>query len=151
MKFTLICRLTYFFVSFSSSFRSGFFAAASFMSFQQSEFNFGRSPFKFAPRGIEFRTFNDAAYLSEADKIVVPKHIRRLALHSYSMKDDSCTLCFDSSANTQLLPCGHKGFCDTCSILCELCPLCRCNIVERKKLTESNSSSSLRTQQCGLA
>lgn len=138
--------LTHFFLLvvlffFSSYFsRSGFFAAASFMSFQQSKFNFGRSPFKFAPSDIEFRTFNQAGYLSETDKMVLPKQIRLLAMHSYSQNEDSCTLCFDSSANTELLPCGHKGFCDTCSMQCESCPLCRCTIEERRNINHQIST-----------
>ena len=106
------------------------------MSFQQSEFNFGRTPFKFPPSDIEFRTFNEAGYLSDADKLVLPKRIRLLAMHSYSLKEDSCTLCFDLSANTELLPCGHKGFCDTCSMQCESCPLCRCTIKERRTINQ---------------
>ncbi|XP_035230318.1 RING finger and SPRY domain-containing protein 1-like, partial [Stegodyphus dumicola] len=51
--------------------RSGFFAAASFMSFQQCEFNFGRTPFRFPPN-VSFQSFNSCATLSEEEKIILP-------------------------------------------------------------------------------
>ena len=54
-------------------FRSGLFAAASFMSFQQCRFNFGNKPFRFPPRDIEFQNFNDHAVLSAEDKVVLPR------------------------------------------------------------------------------
>lgn len=53
--------------------RSGFFAAASFMSFQQCRFNFGAEPFRYPPTDREFTSFNDHATLSPEDKIVLPR------------------------------------------------------------------------------
>jgi len=53
--------------------RDGFFAAASFMSHQQCIFNFGASPFKYAPTNREFQCFNDHARLSDEEKQVLPK------------------------------------------------------------------------------
>lgn len=53
--------------------RSGFFAAASFMSFQQCEFNFGSKPFHFAPSGIVVCAFNDHALLTPEQKIILPR------------------------------------------------------------------------------
>lgn len=111
--------------------KSGFFAAASFMTFQQCEFNFGRSPFKFPPSGVEFSCFNSFAHLSEEDKIILPRHIRMEKLRHSSVREDSCTLCFDRSAAVRLEPCQHKGFCSECAIQLEVCPMCRSEIRER--------------------
>ncbi|RMC09214.1 hypothetical protein DUI87_14222 [Hirundo rustica rustica] len=66
------------FVPSSKFERSGFFAAASFMSYQQCEFNFGAKPFKYPPP-MKFSTFNDHAFLTAEEKIILPRH-RRLAL-----------------------------------------------------------------------
>lgn len=57
------------------SYRSGFFAAASFMSFQQCEFNFGSKPFKYAPKGIVVSAFNDHALLTPEQKIILPRQV----------------------------------------------------------------------------
>ncbi|KAL6084839.1 hypothetical protein STEG23_011231, partial [Scotinomys teguina] len=54
-----------------SSTVSGFFAAASFMSYQQCEFNFGAKPFKYPP-SMKFSTFNDYAFLTAEEKIILP-------------------------------------------------------------------------------
>ncbi|XP_029420270.1 RING finger and SPRY domain-containing protein 1 isoform X2 [Nannospalax galili] len=55
-----------------SSTVSGFFAAASFMSYQQCEFNFGAKPFKYPP-SMKFSTFNDYAFLTAEEKIILPR------------------------------------------------------------------------------
>lgn len=52
--------------------RSGFFAAASFMSYQQCEFNFGAKPFRHPP-SIKFNTFNEFASLASDEKIILPR------------------------------------------------------------------------------
>jgi hypothetical protein len=52
---------------------SGFFAAASFMSFQQCEFNFGAKPFRFPPQDRAFSAFNDHAYLDDDLKVILPR------------------------------------------------------------------------------
>lgn len=54
-------------------YRSGFFAAASFMSYQQCAFNFGSKPFKFPPKDVDFKSFNDHGYLSDKEKIILPR------------------------------------------------------------------------------
>ena len=54
--------------------RRGFFAGASFMSFQQCEFNFGSQPFRFPPRGIFISAFNDHATLRPEQKIILPRY-----------------------------------------------------------------------------
>jgi hypothetical protein len=54
---------------------SGFFAAASFMSFQQCEFNFGAKTFSFPPTDRRFEAFNNHAYLSEDEKVILPRYL----------------------------------------------------------------------------
>jgi len=110
------------------------------MSFQQARFNFGREPFKFPPNGLCFQTFNESGRLEEEDKLILPKQIRLLQLHSLSLKEDSCTLCFDGSSSIELLPCLHMGFCHKCSLQLVNCPLCRCEIKERRTITAPNVS-----------
>ncbi|XP_053994737.1 RING finger and SPRY domain-containing protein 1-like [Hylaeus anthracinus] len=110
--------------------RSGFFAAASFMSFQQCLFNFGNVPFKYPPTDREFQKFNDYASLKPEDKIVLPRHIYLDQLRKLSVREDSCTLCFDQRASVRLMPCNHRGFCETCSNQLVECPMCRATIEE---------------------
>ncbi|KAF8786093.1 RING finger and SPRY domain-containing [Argiope bruennichi] len=114
--------------------KSGFFAAASFMSFQQCEFNFGRMPFKFPPANINFQCFNNCATLSDEEKIILPRHIRLEKLRQTSVKEDSCSLCFDGSATIRLDPCQHTGFCVQCALQLEVCPMCRSKIDERAEI-----------------
>ena len=59
---------------------SGFFAAASFMSLQQCEFNFGHQPFKYPPPQLTtkdnaggVKAFNDHATLKPEEKLVLPR------------------------------------------------------------------------------
>lgn len=117
--------------------RSGYFAAASFMSFQQCEFNFGMKPFKFPP-SISFKKFNDHATLTYEEKIILPRHKKLALLRQLTIKEDSCTLCFDNKAEVSLQPCGHQGFCMTCSIQLDICPLCRETVTDRTN-DEGNS------------
>ncbi|GFY61450.1 RING finger and SPRY domain-containing protein 1 [Trichonephila inaurata madagascariensis] len=114
--------------------RSGFFAAASFMSFQQCEFNFGRKPFKFPPSKVNFQCFNKCATLSDEEKIILPRHIRLEKLRQTSVREDSCSLCFDGSATVRLDPCQHTGFCVQCALQLEVCPMCRSKIDERAEI-----------------
>ncbi|XP_076385864.1 RING finger and SPRY domain-containing protein 1 isoform X2 [Megachile rotundata] len=110
--------------------RAGFFAAASFMSFQQCLFNFGNVPFKYPPTDREYKKFNDFASLKPEDKVVLPRHIYLDQLRKLSVREDSCTLCFDQRASVRLLPCNHRGFCPTCSYQLVECPMCRATIEE---------------------
>ncbi|KAL1131126.1 hypothetical protein AAG570_012363 [Ranatra chinensis] len=87
---------------------SDIFAAASFMSFQQCRFNFGSKPFRFPPADIDFQCFNDRATLSPQERIVLPRHLQLEALKHMSIREDSCTICFDAKATVLLKPCGHK-------------------------------------------
>lgn len=50
-----------------------YYAAASFMPFQQCQFNFGRVPFQHPPELYNFKTFNQCASLSEEEKIIMPR------------------------------------------------------------------------------
>jgi hypothetical protein len=56
-------------------------------------------------------------------------------LNRLTVKEDACTLCFDSQACTMLKPCQHKGFCKNCALQLELCPMCRAVIQSFEKLT----------------
>ncbi|RXM33544.1 RING finger and SPRY domain-containing protein 1 [Acipenser ruthenus] len=91
-----------------SSATSGFFAAASFMSYQQCEFNFGAKPFRYQPP-VKFSTFNDYASLASDEKIILPRHRRLALLKQVSIRDNCCTLCCDKMADTELKPCGHSS------------------------------------------
>lgn len=112
--------------------KSGFFAAASFMSFQQCRFNFGSKPFKFPPPDKNFSTFNDVAILPESEKMILPKHIKLAKLREVSIVEDSCTICCDALANTIIEPCGHTGICSDCGSQLTQCHLCRVPITELK-------------------
>ncbi|XP_006641482.1 RING finger and SPRY domain-containing protein 1 [Lepisosteus oculatus] len=116
-----------------SSATSGFFAAASFMSYQQCEFNFGAKPFRHQPP-VKFSTFNDYASLASDEKIILPRHRRLALLKQVSIRDNCCTLCCDQMADTELRPCGHSGMCMECALLLETCPLCRQDIKSRVRL-----------------
>ncbi|KAG9475137.1 hypothetical protein GDO78_003544 [Eleutherodactylus coqui] len=88
--------------------RSGFFAAASFMSYQQCEFNFGAKPFKYPPAN-KFSTFNEYAILAPEEKVILPRHRRLALLKQVSIRENCCTLCCDEVADTELKPCGHRS------------------------------------------
>ncbi|KAL7297681.1 hypothetical protein TKK_0009347 [Trichogramma kaykai] len=120
--------------------RSGFFAAASFMSFQQCLFNFGNVPFKYPPKDRTFQTFNDHATLNPEEKIVLPRHLFLKELRKFSVREDSCELCFDRKATVKLLPCDHRGFCQECSKQLIECPMCRAPIQEMSIDSNANST-----------
>uniref|UniRef100_UPI00358FA6A7 RING finger and SPRY domain-containing protein 1-like n=2 Tax=Myxine glutinosa TaxID=7769 RepID=UPI00358FA6A7 len=124
-----------------SSATSGFFAAASFMSFQQCEFNFGAKPFRFPPQ-LKFNTFNDHASLANEEKIILPRQQRLALLRKMSIPEHSCSLCCDSPSDTELHPCGHSDICMNCAHLLEICPLCRQEIRERVHIAETMSCPS---------
>uniref|UniRef100_A0A672Y9T0 B30.2/SPRY domain-containing protein n=1 Tax=Sphaeramia orbicularis TaxID=375764 RepID=A0A672Y9T0_9TELE len=91
-----------------SSATSGFFAAASFMSYQQCEFNFGAKPFRHPP-SVKFSTFNDFASLLPT-------------LYCLSLTGNKTFLFFPS------------GICMECALQLETCPLCRQDIQTRVRL-----------------
>ena len=104
--------------------RQGFFAAASFMTYQQCEFNFGQKPFKYPPRDYEFSSFNAAGSLTPEQRLVLPRP-KRHESRKLTISNDSCALCCDEKANIQLEPCHHQGLCRKCADLLEICPMCR--------------------------
>uniref|UniRef100_A0AAY4DLE2 RING finger and SPRY domain-containing protein 1 n=1 Tax=Denticeps clupeoides TaxID=299321 RepID=A0AAY4DLE2_9TELE len=110
-----------------------FFAAASFMSYQQCEFNFGAKQFHHPP-SVKFSTFNDFASLASDEKIILPRHRRLALLKQVSIRDNCCTLCCDQMADTELRPCAHSGICMGCALQLETCPLCRQDIQSRVRL-----------------
>ncbi|XP_069757549.1 RING finger and SPRY domain-containing protein 1 isoform X2 [Narcine bancroftii] len=116
-----------------SSATSGFFAAASFMSYQQCEFNFGAKPFKYPPN-VKFSTFNEYASLTPEEKIILPRHRRLALLKQVSIRENCCTLCCDEMADTELRPCGHSDLCMGCALQLDTCPLCRQEIKTRARL-----------------
>ncbi|XP_005101311.1 RING finger and SPRY domain-containing protein 1 [Aplysia californica] len=121
--------------------RSGFFAAASFMSFQQCEFNFGAKPFQYPPP-VSFKTFNEYGSLRPEQKIVLPRHEKMAMMNNFVVSDDACTLCFDNVADTQLMDCGHRGFCEVCAIQLEKCPICRQRILKRVRMQPEETRTS---------
>lgn len=77
------------------------------MSFQQCRFNFGSHPFKYPPE-INYMTFNEYGKLDPESKKVMPRHIFLNQLRSQSIREDSCTLCYDKQASVRLVPCDHS-------------------------------------------
>ena len=109
--YLLFTTIFLFFVSNSDNYdcllSCGFFPAASFMSFQQCEFNFGWRPFLHPPSS-QFSVFNDQPGLSEEEKVILPRPLKMQAIRQLSVKENACSLCFDQPASVQLLPCQHK-------------------------------------------
>lgn len=120
----------------------GFFAAASFMSYQQCEFNFGAKPFRYPPK-TSFKKFNDYGHLSSDEKVILPRHMKMALLQKESLPEGSCTLCCDKQASVVLWPCGHKGYCETCALQLERCPMCREPIQERRADPEENTDRTI--------
>lgn len=123
--------------------KSGFFAAASFMSYQQCSFNFGAKPFRFPPHKIAFKKFNDYGHLSSDEKVILPRHMKMALLQKESLPEGSCTLCCDKQASMVLWPCEHRGFCETCALQLERCPMCRVPIQERSADPEENTDRTI--------
>lgn len=61
---------------FNSTKESGFFAAASFMTFQHCRFNFGLTEFRYPPKDREFKSLNDCEELTPGLPMIVPRHAR---------------------------------------------------------------------------
>lgn len=78
------------------------------MSFQQCRFNFGSEPFKYPPDGVVFSTFNEHGVLEPDEKKVLPRHVFLMLLRQHSVREDSCTLCYDMKASVRLIPCNHS-------------------------------------------
>ncbi|XP_012549043.1 RING finger and SPRY domain-containing protein 1 isoform X1 [Bombyx mori] len=113
--------------------KQGFFAAASFMAFQQCRFNFGHLPFSFPPTDRPFMAFNDYARLTDEEKKVLPRRYYLEKVRNASIPENACTLCYDAVADCTLEPCFHKGFCSKCAAQLRECPLCRAPILNVKR------------------
>lgn len=109
-----------------------YYAAASFMPFQQCAFNFGRVPFVHPPEYHNFRTLNQCAQLKEEERYIIPRHLLLKKVQSANMFMNACNICCDNIAQITLGPCEHDGFCETCASLLDLCPLCRTTIRSRR-------------------
>lgn len=59
----------------------------------------------------------------------MPRHLFLEQLRKLSVREDSCTLCFDMKATIRIEPCQHRGFCTNCAALLQFCPMCRADIV----------------------
>ncbi|CAF0739405.1 unnamed protein product [Rotaria sordida] len=120
------------FTSTSDSITDGYFAAASFMSYQHCRFNFGSKPFRYPPITVKnFKTFNEYGYLSDNDKLILPKYKKLELLRSIQINEQDCLLCVDLHANIMLKPCQHTGLCEQCAYKLDVCPICRADIHER--------------------
>ncbi|ESO11268.1 hypothetical protein HELRODRAFT_91560 [Helobdella robusta] len=108
----------------------GYYAAASFMSYQQCIFNFGASPFVYPPK-IAYKKLNDYGMLTLQQRTILPRHMKMSYLKHISISEDSCTICVDHQACIKLEPCAHTGFCEICAEVLENCPLCRQKIEDR--------------------
>ena len=123
--------------SSSPSLNQGFFAAASFMSYQHCRFNFGSMPFRFPPEHLSsFQTFNQHGHLSDEEKLILPKYKKLEVLRAMNMDENDCILCVDLHADIILKPCQHTGFCHVCAAKLDHCPICRTLIRERMLSTD---------------
>ncbi|CAF1570090.1 unnamed protein product, partial [Adineta ricciae] len=119
------------FSSSSTPIIDGFFAAASFMSYQHCRFNFGSSPFRHPPTHVRsFKSFNDYGHLSDNEKLILPRYKKLELLRAIEISEQDCILCVDACANIRLIPCQHTGICEKCSFKLDTCPICRMNIEE---------------------
>lgn len=102
------------------------------MSYQQCRFNFGATPFRYPPTSVKsFQTFNEHGYLSDENKLILPKYKKLELLRSTAIKENDCILCVDLPSEVTLKPCQHSGFCQACALKLESCPICRAIIRER--------------------
>ena len=125
------------FSSTSTTSTDGYFAAASFMSYQHCRFNFGSIPFRYPPTTVNsFQTFNDHGRLSDDEKLILPKYKKLELLRAIKISEQDCILCVDDRANIMLKPCQHTGFCEQCSWKLDICPICRTDIQERSILSD---------------
>jgi len=124
--------------------KTGFFAAASFMSLNQCHFNFGHKPFTFPPpKHVDFKTFNDHSQLKPEEKIVLPRPEKLELIRSQSVIVNPCILCFDSAATVALKPCDHAGFCAECAKQLDICPMCRGSISQVETVEQQTADSAV--------
>ncbi len=120
------------FSSTSTPITDGYFAAASFMSYQHCRFNFGSIPFRYPPTSVRtFKTFNQYGHLTDDEKLILPKYKKLELLRTMEISEQDCMLCVDDRANVLLKPCQHSGFCEECASKLDICPICRSEIQDR--------------------
>lgn len=126
--------------------KSDFYAAGSFMSYQECKFNFGSEPFKYPPTNYDFKAFNDYGKIDDDSRKILPKFQRRnlIQLNTDDNPSTLCSLCYDNRANIALLPCQHSGFCRYCAMQLDYCPLCRSKIEEISDLQSNEESTECR-------
>lgn len=71
-------------------FSSGFFPAASFMSFQQCEFNFGWKPFQYPPSS-PFQSLNQVKIKVFVNNQIITKMIHDLGILAYTRRETNPT------------------------------------------------------------
>ncbi|XP_052746656.1 RING finger and SPRY domain-containing protein 1 [Bicyclus anynana] len=94
--------------------RQGFFAAASFMAYQQCRFNFGYEMFKYPPTDRRYTCFNDFGRLTVEEKQILPKRMYMAQIRNSTVQENICTICYDGIGCCMIEPCKHKG---TCSVI----------------------------------
>ena len=52
-----------------------------------------------------------------------------------------CVVCLDQPADHVLLPCGHVCVCKGCAALVKICPMCRADVSERKRVYFAKEAS----------
>ena len=55
------------------------------------------------------------------DRQVLPRPIKLERLKRLSVKENACSLCCSNPADTQLLPCNHRGFCQVLQAFAQTC------------------------------
>ena len=110
--------------------RGGLSPAASFTAFQHCIFNFGAKPFRHPPP-VGFHKMDSNLSLEDEVRLEKSKHLLlATTMNALTMEDGSlqdltkCTICFAAKACVTLKPCKHEGFCSTCSMQVEICPIC---------------------------
>ena len=113
-----------------------FYPAASLMTFQHVEFNFGSSQYRYPPADLPsgFRSLNEAGRMTAEEKRIVPRLVVLEQLRQEQLEEDDsprCQICFDRPPCVELRPCKHVEFCAECAEQCEKCPMCRAVIDSR--------------------
>lgn len=119
---------------------SDLYPAGSTSCYQHIILNFGAKEFKYPPER-PFNTFNeDNLTAKEIDDL---KNAKKLLINpNANLIDESlndlakCTICYSHRANMRLQPCHHEGFCVSCALQFEQCPICRSTIEDREEVDE---------------
>eukprot|EP00039_Didymoeca_costata_P003743 m.69417 g.69417 ORF g.69417 m.69417 type:complete len:723 (+) comp12056_c0_seq1:192-2360(+) len=126
-----------------------FYPAASLMTFQHLQFNFGNAEYKYPPK-LPFRSLNETASGFGKEKMIVPRLIILEQLQRERQEEDHterCQICFDSLPNVVLHPCKHQDFCRDCVARCQTCPLCRADIEDMTTYESNETESSMPNEE----